>query len=201
MDKNYHLYALKDQDLRTGIGTAVSLWAHLEVNILTLGAWAMKLPIGDTALTFSAFKTFALTLDFTQAMCRARIENRDYLNSLFDLIREVSGDRNFLAHTPVLGDVGDQTDWAQAVPKVGPSISALLADTADKREPMDLAEVAEVCADIQFLIGELSGFQSMLQDAPEPWPEKYLRPIQPRRPRLAERRGNGGKAPKPQQQS
>ena len=195
MHKNYHVYAEKERLLEAMVGRVISRWASLETQMLDLAMWGLQMSRRDTAKLTSAFKNFSLSLEFTQSVCSPRLRDRTFLNSLVDLTRELSGDRNFIAHTQIsshgIGHPADG-DWANTIPLVGPAAKNHFAETPQKREPMDVKEVAEVAADIQHLVELLLEFCRALQGG-EPWPEKFYKPVEPRRPRLAERRAVSGK--------
>jgi hypothetical protein len=181
----------------------MSKWAALETQLLELAAWGLQMNLKSTAKLTSSFKTFSLSLEFTQSVCQARLKDTKYLNTLVDLIREVSGDRNFIAHTQVVGHgPGDPStiDWALVEPKVGPALKEHFAGDQQKRDPMDTKEVSEIVEDIQHLVSLTMDFTKVLKTG-EPFPGKFHKRVEPRRPRLAERRGKSDKETTDQPQS
>jgi hypothetical protein len=198
MHKNYHVYSQKEMLLHAMVGRVVSKWASLENQLLDLASWGLRMNLHKTAKLTSAFKTFALSLDFTQSVCAARVKDDVFLNSLVDYIRELSGDRNFIAHTQVVahgrGDPA-KADWTHTEPFVGPAMKEYFAEVPQKREAMDAAEVREIAEDIQHAISLTMDFARALK-AGGTWPDKFYKPVAPRRPRLAQRRAENDKAPK-----
>ena len=196
MTINYHVYSQKELMLHAMVGRVITSWARLENQLLRLIAWGLRISPTDAAAITSSFKTFSLTLDFTQAVCKPRVQYPVFVNSLFDVIRELSGDRNFIAHTEVIGHGAgepEEIDWSAVDPHIGPAIQEYLTGNTAKREPMDIAEVHEIAEDIQHLVSITMNFISALNEG-QPLLETYQKPIALRRPRLAERRSNSGKA-------
>lgn len=199
MEKNYHVYAHKEAFLLSKIGLVVHLWAALENELLHWAAWGVQTDVKSAAKLTSSFKSFSLSLDFTQTACKIRLADQTYFNSLVELIRESSGDRNFVAHTQIASHGNGhpaETDWALVEPHVGPALRDYLLQAPPKREPMDLHEVAEIAHDIQFLVERLIEFRLLLETG-DAWPDKFQRPIASRRPRLSERRAKNHKVSGP----
>ncbi len=174
------------------VGRVMHNWAKLETQVLMLTAWALQMQHSQAAKVTQSFRAFSLSLDFAQSACATRLgKDTKYLSSIIGMIREVSGDRNFVAHTQIVAhgtkQAPSEVDWARVTPKIGPPLKDYLSGSVPKREPMDSDEVSEVAEDIQHLITELMEFEKALRSR-RPWPQKFLKPIEPRRPRLAERR-------------
>jgi len=191
MALNFDVYSRKLAALHANVGRVMDLWANLEAQMLSLTAWGLKTDIQSTAKICHAFRTFSLTLDFTKSVCAARLTDQTYLNSWADLMSEISGDRNFVAHTPITAH-GFQNnpsteDWAKAVPLIGPALKEYLSGATPRRSNMDLRDVFEVAEDVQHLISETMGFSRVLASGGA-LPDKYLHPIPLRRPRLSARR-------------
>lgn len=192
MDKNFAIYDRKYAQLRMEVGSVVSFFANLETELLQLASLGLGMDLHDTAKLTSAFKNFSLSLQFTQSVVGPRLSDRTYLNSLVDLISEISGDRNFVAHTSIVAHTSGHpkdADWSKVEPMVGPGAKEYFADARPKRDPMDTREVAEIALDIDYLVRVTAEFGRMLASGEE-WPEKFLKPVGPRRPRLAERRAS-----------
>lgn len=204
MNKNYEIYTDKKMILEACVGKVIDRWATLENQLLILAAWGLDMDMHDTSRLTSSFKSFSLSLDFTQSLCAPRMKSRAYLNSLVDLIRESSGDRNFIAHTQIVshGDAPsfEEIDWQDVTPRIGPAMKDFFAESIPKRDPMDAQEVANVAKDIQHLISLTMEFVAALQEG-LPLNGKFAKPIVPRRPRLARRRAESDKAPKPPQRA
>lgn len=196
-EKNYAVYHTKLIDLQQRVGEAVALWANLEFAVLHLTASSLRLSLNDAASLTTAFKSFALMLDFTDRSMKMFLSGRReivYWNSLCELIRELSGDRNYIAHQGIVahGELEPQAaDWAFVVPKVGPTYASHFLDKSN-REPMDSAEVAEISNDIQHLIEVTMEFNNDL-GGPRPLPQKYSDKVSRRRPGIGERRSRKGK--------
>lgn len=188
-EKNYHSYAPKEAELLAKVGLAMTLWARVEYQLMELGAWALQKPVQEAAKKYARFRTFSQALSHTEESCKDRLEDVIYLESLTDLIREIAKDRNFLGHNSVVAHTPghpDEVDWADAIPKIGPSMSHYFQAAADKREPMDVEEVNEVTLDMQFLVEEIEQYTSALCEGA--FPDRFKSELKPRRPRLAERK-------------
>lgn len=195
MELNYHIYQNKLAYLHACIGDVVSKWANVEAQILMLTAWGLGLNLKDTAKITSHFASFKLAFDFSCSICRLRLTDSKHFNSLADFILELSGDRNFIAHTSIVSHGAghpDDADWATVEPKVGPGLKQHLLGSHPKRDPMDRAEVSEISKDIQHAINLLDELRLTLVSG-EPLRRKFLEPIPLRRPRLRQRREPGGK--------
>lgn len=207
MGINYRVYAEKEFHLLAAVGLVMTKWSRLELQILVLTAWGLQTPLPEAAKLTSMFTAFNVILKFAAAACSTRLGPSEYLKSIVSMSEELSGDRNFIAHTPVaafhptsdLSD-GSTVDYAKAIPRVGPAIVPYLTGTSPKRDAMDETEVREIEADIQHLIVAVMQFHEALS-AGAPLPEKFLEPVLLRRPRLKERRELRDKVQAPPHQS
>jgi hypothetical protein len=200
MAKNYHVYQQKEALLHQQVGLAVSRWAVLEMQLLMCFAAATRMSDQEVAAFFINVKAFSLALDLVNAAVRNRVAKGVGItrwNSLAEYVRELSGDRNFVAHTQVTAHAAghpDDADWAIAIPKVGPAMAPYLTGT-EKMPPMELSEVAEICGDIQEAIELTAEFVQALRSEPPAWPSKFSEPIVRRRPPRKVRLAGGQKAP------
>ncbi|MEZ5687297.1 MAG: hypothetical protein R3E21_00585 [Caenibius sp.] len=183
MAKNYHVYRDKQIALAIEIGAAITRWVNLEGGIIRLCAIALGRDMRATAHLLSNFKTFALVLDFTSSAVKLKItDTRDQKlwNSLTEFIRELSGDRNYIAHAGMVAHSDsdpNSADWAEVLPFVGPTQFHPFVQL-DRRDPMDVAEVSEIVQDIQHAIEKLSEFTRDLEQG-GPWPDSDVTPSFP----------------------
>lgn len=195
---NYHIYAAREEALALAIGRAVARWANLEAQVILICATSLGFDARDASSVISSFKSFALILDFTDKTVKSRIKEKDAQrrwNSIYEYVREISGDRNYIAHQGMVAHGPgnpEEADWSLAEPKVGPSITTHFADKAT-REPMDTSEVIEICLDIQECVELLMGFNADFGNGPS-WPKTFYEPIRRRRPSVSQRRVQAGKA-------
>lgn len=200
MEKNYHLYAQKEMQIAAMVGLAMSRWANLKHALLQLFSVATSMPPVSAARFLAPIKTFSLSLDLTHAALKERLAGHPELvfcNSLIDYIRELSGDRNFIAHTAIVAHgPGSPTtvDWAKAEPKIGPAVGAYLLGI-EKIPPMSIADVVEIREDIQEAGGLVIDFFLALESG-KPLPQKYHKPVSRRRPPRKERLVAGRKKSK-----
>lgn len=208
MERNYHVYAKKEAQLAQAIGTAVSRWARLEHAIMSTFATATGLKQRTTAALFIHVKNSSLLLDMTDIAVRHLFldeeeqDNRKrpeitYWTSIVQYIRELSGDRNYIAHTDIVahGEGNpDEADWALAEPMIGPSQAAYFAGQ-DRFIPIGVGEVYELINDMQQVIEALMDFQRDLAARSTSQP-KYHEPIARRRPSRKQRQEAARRSPK-----
>lgn len=186
MALNYHVYEAKRALMATAVGTAVSRWANLEGVVFTLCVWGLGHDEQSTAKLLSSFKSFSLTLDFTSTAVLTRLQGakaETYWRSLIEYVREHSGDRNFIAHTPIVSHCKghpDEADWAESEPMIGPALSSVLLNS-EKQPPLSMAEVWELVLDFQHAVEAASEFLTAVQQ-PHALPDKFSSPVVRRRP-------------------
>lgn len=199
-------------ELHMAVGQAISLWASVETSLLHLFAAATGMPLRTCAALFIHIKTFALALELVDAAVREGIEGSRAVHrgkrvgvgrialtrwtSLVEYTRELSGERNYLAHAPVTGHL-DSAYAEGPVCLVGPPPVAHHAGLGVdlRRPPLDLSEVRELTSDFMHaltLIEECrEGFETH-----GPLPEKYLEPVVRRRPPRKQRLESARRTPK-----
>jgi hypothetical protein len=161
----------KRKNLHEAVGDAIGRWANLEAAMATLFAVALRLEIADACKLLVHIKTFSLKLDLLDAAVKIRIpaDATARWNSIVELIRELSGDRNYLAHAGVAfhgpGDPNKEESWSKADIKVGPPTIHHFAETG-RSKPLDLAEVAELVKDIQQAVDLMIEFWQLLPKLP-----------------------------------
>ena len=196
--QNYHIYSAKEKELFSALGELISRFSSLEFCVFELAEWALQMKRADAASLMSSFLSFSLVLTFAHKACKARLDSHEYLNSLVEQIRELAGDRNFIAHTCVVahGNSGppNESDWTDTITKIGPHIRTHLAGSSQKREAMEVTEVSELIEDTKHLTKLFMEFSDTLRLG-QPLSGKFLKPAPPRRPRLAQRQGKGGTPP------
>lgn len=195
MEQNHRVYWEKQVFLHEAIGLAVAKWCNLEASLVYVFSAASGMPLKTAASIREQFKTFSLLLDVTNAAMICRLEDLQAeltgWSSLRDYISELSGDRNYIAHTPIVAHgQGDPStaDWALAAPRVGPPVTPLMAGLQPKRPPIDEDEVREIAEDIQHAINLIQGFREALH-APGSTPAIFRDKIVRRRPSRSARLG------------
>lgn len=194
MALNHDVYEEKANALAMWIGNTVSEWAGLEHQIQLLMGWALGLENNDVVKFLAPAKTFKLVLDMTDIAVKSKIHIKgitSHWSSITSYIQELSGDRNFVAHTTIVPHVNSDpntTNWAEATPKVGPSPLTFATGTA-KIPPMDILEVSEIFWDIRDANIILGNFRNAVEIT-GPLPGKFYAAIQRRRPPRNERLAN-----------
>lgn len=199
MEKNYHLYLSKEAALHRAVGDAITRWARLEWALVETFSNAIGCPNKTGAAIFSNVKTFSLLLDITNSAVQCRLsENQEikHWNSLVEYIRELSGDRNYMAHTGTVAYAPghpDEVDWAIAEAKIGPSTINYLHGN-NRFEPMDTLEAEELSRDMQQALEFTMEFSHALANG-KTSQEKFYSPISRRRPTRKQRLEDAKKAP------
>lgn len=194
--------------LYAAIGRAISRWANIESALVYAFSVTTRVPMRTCATLFMQVKTFALSLELVDAAVREALrtggaQSKDktagsgrigliYWASIVGYIRELSGDRNYLAHVPVVVEHGDEV-----LVRVGPPIIAwhagLYADP--KRPPLDIEEVKQLTEDFKHAHGVLANFCAVYQTH-ETLPQRYFEPVARRRPPRKQRLENARRTPK-----
>lgn len=202
--KNLDVFARKERELFTTVGEVMSLWARIEFHLLRIFTLALGIKIETAASLLYPVKTFSLAMDLTNAAVRSRVGNENIRSwtTLVEYIRELSGDRNYMAHTTTLAymptaDLGE-ADYAKALCKIGPSITGHLVGQ-ERKNPIDLAEATEIALDIQQAIDLLTAFHDRLGSG-DASIENFDEPVVRRRPPRNRRREttHKGNQPPPQ---
>lgn len=200
----------KRDALAQALGHAISRWANIEYNLVTIFAKATGTSLKMAASILRQVKTFSLLLDMCHAAVRCRLEGTAelvYWQSLVEYARELSGDRNYMAHHAlILHAPGPPESMPPELvePKIGPNILAVMARADDgKRVPLDKTEIEELLADFQQLLVALMGFSNAFETGTTSL-DKYCSPIERRRPprneRLEALRREQGSPPAPSRQ-
>ena len=203
-EKNFAVYANKQAQLFMVIGDAITRWANLESVLFVTFCTATRLPTKTAAALLVHIRTFSTMLDLVNTAVKCRIESgtEPYWNSLIEYVRELSGDRNFIAHNPVIAHGRGHpatADWALIVPKVGPNQTGFYAGIT-RHDPIDIEEARELVADFQQAVSLAMDFERALKSGSTSH-EKFSQPIVRRRPSRKERQEAGKSAPKPPNQS
>jgi hypothetical protein len=181
-------------------GNAIFRFAMLEEALLLLFAKCLNGQLGLAAEILAPVKNFAAQLSIIDAVVRRKVTPLKALPgwlSLYEYIVELSGDRNYIAHTPVSyhcpGLWEDATD-EQIEPKIGRSGRAsLLGDM--KHGPLDSEEVSELILDFEEATQYVAGLMLVLD---KPSLSRFSQPIARRRPPRNKRR-EAPKAKSPRQ--
>lgn len=186
--------------LAHGVGRCLTLWSGLEMMLLGACSFALGKTPGETGRLMSVMLSFSAKLQFVDIAMSDWLEKTGrsprFWKSLVEYIRELSGDRNFIAHVPILIHTGENNEVTGVF--IGPSPDTMWGGN-EKRDPMDLNEVLEVYQDIRQASLFLTTFMSALQ-LDEASPEIFGLPIGRRRPSVGTRREERRKAHPPQPQ-
>src|SRR5262249_18326027 len=143
----------------------------IEGHLTVLFGACVGLPITVAAKMLSPVLNFSTTLSIIDVVVRHKIEASGalpYWLSLIEYIRELSGDRNYLAHSPITSYLPQNTpypvDLNLAEPKVGPDINAFLTESA-RRPPMTVRDVQETILDFEQAVVLLADLSSAIADA------------------------------------
>ena len=199
MRNNLHIYEAREKEMAAQIGIALTAWANFEQMLFLISCWALQIEREKAASVVAHFLTFRNQLDFTDRLMRVRLENSPALQSwisLYNYCCELSGERNFIAHTPIVAHAKgppDKADYAEASPILGPSVRSGLG-IKDKRDPMDIHEVRELELDFSHCAKFAADLcNALLLGGPSL--ENFREPVARRRPSLSERRDEKGKKP------
>jgi hypothetical protein len=174
--------------LHSRVGMALTTFALIEWHLGLLFAGCLGLPIDVAVRMLAPVRNFSTTLEIIDAAVRYKIgKSMPYWLSLLEYVRELSGDRNYLAHTPMINYMPDSgshpRDVNLAEPRLGPAISAFLSENI-RRQPLSAEEILEINRDfeqaVQLLADLQSGFASSSLD-------KFAQPIVRRRPSRGKR--------------
>ena len=102
MTNEYSIYANKLNILNSKCGEFIGRFSKLEEEIVTLAIWSLKMDYNSGAAALQTFKNFTPLLEFTHSLLKNRLTEHKHLNSLVEAIRELSGDRNFVAHSYIV---------------------------------------------------------------------------------------------------
>ena len=183
----------KQSLLAHALGHAVSRWANVEFNVVSIFATATKIPLNLASNVLGNVKTFSLLLDMCHSAVQYRLRDApelDYWNSVVEYAKELSGDRNYMVHNAmVIHSPGppDSTPPDLCEVKIGPDVRAALAGKPEKRTPFDHNELTELLQDFQELVELLMRFNEWLANGATS-PEKYRAPVVRRRPPRSKRR-------------
>lgn len=185
--------------LERAVGDAVGRWANLEAQLALIFANALRLSTRDACKLLVKVKTFSLMLDLVDAAVKIRLPDDAHArwNSIVALVRELSGDRNYIAHTSIVlhgpGDPNDPSVWKDADAKIGPSIIAHMAELR-KKDPISLEEALELIEDIQQAVELIMEFSALFQ-TPDASRDTLVTKIARRRPPRAQRQGSEPQIP------
>lgn len=184
--------------VHSAVGELIGRWANLELQLAMLFATALKLTPTNASLLLVHIKTFSLTMDLVDAAVKINLADRprQRWNSLVGYIRELSGDRNYVAHTPAvfhLKNPNEAENWGAAEVKVGPPTLGHLAQTG-RLEPIGLEELAQLIEDIQEALHLTLDFQNDLKQPASN--EKFATEIVRRRPPRKQRQESAPRTPK-----
>jgi hypothetical protein len=165
-------------DLAAQIGQAITSFSMIESNLNSLFAHCIGVPQDVAARMLMVVRNFSQALDITDVAVRHRLQGTEALThwqSLLDYIRELSGDRNYLAHTPIVDHVyGDNPR-----PKVGPHINSYLTGEPPRLHPMTFEDVTELGLDFDEAAEFISTLNMALAHSSL---DRFARPVVRRRP-------------------
>jgi hypothetical protein len=167
------------------VGFAMTAFAMIETQLDFLFAASVSLPINISARMLASVKNFSTTLEVIDVAVRHKLEGSGalpYWLSLLEYVRELSGDRNYLAHTPMINHMPATgtfpIDPQQAQPLLGPPMSAFLGVNA-RRPPFDANEILEIIRDFEEAVKFTHDLNTAIAHSSL---DKLSQPIQRRRP-------------------
>jgi hypothetical protein len=169
-------YERKMLSLHAQVGVAVSHFSLIETHLVRIFAISLNIPIELAIRMLAPVRNFTTVLDIIDPLVRHRLVGTaamPYWTSLLDYVRELSGDRNYLAHTPLIRSTGDE-------PRIGPSVASILTGETPRIDPMTAGDVSEIILDFEQAAVFLTDFVQALE--PRPLPEKFSQPVPRRRP-------------------
>ena len=176
---------------------AISKWSSVEVGILSLFAVTNEISMQRAAAIASTFNGFSPLLGITDKSIRERFQGDrhneaiQYWNQLSEYVRELSGDRNNMAHSPIVIHSAEEPDWdapnSSAAVSVGPSPLLWLADS--HKRTLTSAELCELELDFVHATNCIFQFSSMVTGK-TPFPEKSAAQFERRRPPRSSRPEN-----------
>ena len=181
MEREDYLYAR--------IGQAISTWAWVEYHLVSHFEHALKISRRRAIHILDPVLNFSLSLQIIDAANRDALHKCPeliYWSTLADYVRELSGDRNMLAHYPVQTPYTSEYLETDPEPFVGPTDEDYSPKQA-KRQALPLTEVEELIEDFSWAAVLLADF-SRWRYSSHPLPEKFSLPIERVRPTRAERR-------------
>jgi hypothetical protein len=161
-------------------GMTISRFAVLETYLVLLFAECLGVPRNVAAALLQPVRNFTTTLDIVDVAVRHKIETQNalsYWTSLLDYIRELSGDRNYLAHTPVMQFDGVLDDPLHLI---GPPLVTIIAGDLPRIMMMPETEVRELSRDVEQAVDMCVALWVAVSKGP--LPDKFSRPIERRRP-------------------
>lgn len=189
----------KMAEVHRAVGEIVGRWANLEHQLTQIFAIALGLNTKHASQLLLHIKTFALKMDLVDTAVKIKLGERPKRRwtSLVEFIRELSGDRNYVAHTPVVfhskGDPNNAAVWEKADVKVGPAPMVRLADTG-RVDPVELEELLELINDVQHAVELAMKFQDELKQPASN--ETLATEVARRRPPRKQRRESAPRTPK-----
>jgi len=181
--------------LAARVGLAMTTFAMIEVQLGFLFGLSLNLPVNTAAKMLAPVKNFSTTLEIIDVAARHKIEGSaalPYWLSLLVYIRELSGDRNYLAHTPIVNHMPKPESFPEdpqnGQPLLGPHVGAFLADNV-RRSPLDADEVLEIMRDFEGAVKFVHDLNTAIAHSSL---DTLSQPIQRRRPPRGKRRALDG---------
>lgn len=181
-------YALEEA-LYTEIGRAISNWSWIEFHLISHFQHALKISRRRAVHILEPVTNFSLSLKIIDAANKDILDDEPqliYWTSLVGYIRELSSDRNMLAHYPVQSPYTAEHFDIDPQPYVGPTDPEYSAKQA-RRRLLPLDEVRDLVLDFELAAILLADF-SRWRFSNHPSPERFLKPIERNRPGRTERR-------------
>ncbi len=103
--QDHPLIRKRHNELVSAMGAAISTWSCVEEALQEIFSKATKLPIETVASLMVHIKNFSVQLNLADTAVRCDLKEAKeltYWNSIVEYIRELSGDRNLIAHGSVM---------------------------------------------------------------------------------------------------
>jgi hypothetical protein len=209
MEKEFPEYSAKISLLHRWMGAAIDSWSNVETTLFRVYTASTGLPQPTAASMMLKMKSFSLALDLTDSAVRGKISKGDALiwwKSLVDYLRELSGDRNFIAHNPVVAQSNSipmSLELEKATPIVSTSMLSHAAGEYPRGVDLGSGDVQQLAYDFRLAQRYLHDFADALENENLD-NEIFIRPVTRRRPSRSERlaimnkgKPNRGQNPEP----
>jgi hypothetical protein len=200
-------YSEKLNTLYRHLGIAIDRWSHLETLLVETFAISVGITQEHSAAILQHMIAFSLRFSVVNSSVAVKLKGSEALtfwNSLVEYIRELSGDRNYMAHTNTVAMMQTwkgpsdtsipyhltDEDWADADPAIGPALIAAILEDHGK-QPMFNSEIVELINDFEEATKFLIAFNNALArgtTSQEIFSSPIVRPRPSRKIRLAETR-------------
>lgn len=189
METDTHISA--EDYLHLKIGQAISTWSWVEYHLVSHFEHALSISRRRAVHILEPVINFSLRIQIIDAANKDILTghvSEEYWSSLIEFVKELSGDRNMLAHYPVQTPFSAQHLETEPIPYVGPTDPEYSARQA-KRQTLPLDEVENLVGDFEEAAILLADF-SRWRYSNLPCPERFCKAVKRLRPNRSARLAN-----------